>query len=219
MSNEFLEGLRVNAQPRSVVSEFLDIVYILQREGYNIRKIPQKMGGKKSPRWTTIGDLRLPESLLVKYPQLRKDYQIGRNINEMKRILAGKSRVKCTDEQLEILNEIFSGKNTSMEELIEVIKILAEDMAENGGNVNNIQLRDKNVGATLGKLYYDGIISHKAREEFVKRGYDADFPIGQRIIGARRLVDGSKTNYSATPEQINELKKYINPSRTYTKDK
>ena len=81
-----------------------------------------------------------------------------------------------------------------------------------------IQLRNKNIGITLGRLFFDGLISQEGRNRLVEKGYDADFPIGQRIIGARRLIDGSKTNYVATPKEIEELKKYIRPSRAYTKD-
>lgn len=217
MSNDFLDGLKVNVRPRSVVSEFLDVVSIMQKEGYSIRKIPQKIGGRKASRWTTLADLNLSESIFNKYPQLQREYPIGRNINEMKRVLAGKSRTKCTEEQLAILNDLFAGKATSIQELIEVIEIVAEDMNKNEESLDDLQLRYKNQGVTLGKLYYDGAISQEARDHLVEKGYDADFPIGQRIIGARRLIDGSKTNYFATPEEIAVLKKYIRPPRTYIK--
>ena len=83
MSNDFLNGLKVKVEPISKVSQFLDVACILQREGYDLRKIPQKVGGRKESKWTTIADLNLPEDIFNKYPQLQRDYKIGRNINDM----------------------------------------------------------------------------------------------------------------------------------------
>lgn len=220
MSNDFLDGLKVNVEPRSKVSEFLDVAVALHSEGYNLRKIPQKMGGRKESRWTTIADLDLPETIFNKYPQLRAEYQIGRNINDMKRLMAGKIKLQCTEEQLSMLNDYLGGKKTAMQELVEVMEILDSDIKNEWESIIElqIQLRNKNIGITLGRLFFDGLISQEGRNRLVEKGYDADFPIGQRIIGARRLIDGSKTNYVATPKEIEELKKYIRPSRAYTKD-
>ncbi len=219
MSNDFLDGLKVDVKPRNKVSEFLDVASALHNEGYDLRKIPQKVGGRKEGRWTTLADLNLPESVFNKYPQLRAEYHIGRNINDMKRLMAGKIKLQCTESQLAMLNDYLGGKKTAMQELIEVIKIMDIDLKNRWENIAQLQLqvRNGNIGITLGKLYYDGLISQEARNKLVEKGYDADFPIGQRIIGARRLINCSKTNYVASPEEIEELKKYIRPSRAYAK--
>ena len=220
MSNDFLNGLKVKVEPISKVSQFLDVACILQREGYDLRKIPQKVGGRKESKWTTIADLNLPEDIFNKYPQLQRDYKIGRNINDMKRLMAGKIKLQCSKEQMAILNDYLGGKKTAMQELVEVMEILDYDLKNRWENLMELQLqlRNRNIGITLGKLYYDGLISQEARDSLVEKGYDADFPIGQRIIGARRLIDGNRTNYVASPEEIKKLKKYIKPSRTYIKD-
>lgn len=138
----------------------------------------------------------------------------------MKRLMAGKIKLQCTEEQLSMLNDYLVGKKTAMQELVEVMEILDSDIKNEWESIIDlqIQLRNKNIGITLGRLFFDGLISQEGRNRLVEKGYDADFPIGQRIIGARRLIDGSKTNYVATPKEIEELKKYIRPSRAYTKD-
>lgn len=188
MDNSYKDSLKVETKP-DIVSEFLSVALVLRDEGYDVKKIKQKTGGRNNPRFTLLEDLNLPESMYNKYPQLRKDYPIGRRINDMNYIIKQSTRIKATDSQRELLKEIFDGKKSAVQELIEVLSILGEEFEKSYMKIQNLQLRSNNEGVTL----------------------------GQRIIGAKRLIDGKKTNYVASPKEIAALKKYINPSRAYTK--
>lgn len=216
MDNSYKDSLKVETKP-DIVSEFLSVALILRDEGYDVKKIKQKTGGRNNPRFTLLEDLNLPESMYNKYPQLRKDYPIGRRINDMNYIIKQSTRIKATDSQRELLKEIFDGKKSAVQELIEVLSILGEEFEKNYMKIQNLQLRSNNEGVTLGKIYYEGYISQSARDKLKSQGYEFDFPLGQRIIGAKRLIDGKKTNYVASPKEIAALKKYINSSRAYTK--
>lgn len=216
MDNSYKDSLKVETKP-DIVSEFLSVALILRDEGYDVKKIKQKTGGRNNPRFTLLEDLNLPESMYNKYPQLRKDYPIGRRINDMNYIIKQSTRIKATDSQRELLKEIFDGKKSAVQELIEVLSILGEEFEKNYMKIQNLQLRSNNEGVTLGQIYYEGYISQSARDKLKSQGYEFDFPLGQRIIGAKRLIDGKKTNYVASPKEIAALKKYINSSRAYTK--
>lgn len=216
MDNSYKDSLKVETKP-DIVSEFLSVALILRDEGYDVKKIKQKTGGRNNPRFTLLEDLNLPESMYNKYPQLRKDYPIGRRINDMNYIIKQSTRIKATDSQRELLKEIFDGKKSAVQELIEVLSILGEEFEKNYMKIQNLQLRSNNEGVTLGQIYYEGYISQSARDKLKSQGYEFDFPLGQRIIGAKRLIDGKKTNYVASPKEIAALKKYIKSSRAYTK--
>ena len=216
MENNFKESLRVENKP-DIVNEFLSVATVLRDEGYDIKKIKQKTGGRNKPRFTTLEDLNLPESMYNKYPQLRKDYLIGRRINDMHNILKSSTRMKATDAQKDALRKIFEVKKSAIRELIEVLNILGEEFEKSYIRIQDLQLRSKNEGITLGQIYYEGLISQDTKDKLKSKGYQYDFPLGQRIIGAKRLIDGKQTNYVASPKEIEELKKYINSSRTYAK--
>ena len=216
MDNNFKDSLKVENKP-DIVSEFLSVALVLRDEGYDVKKIKQKTGGRNNPRFTLLEDLNLPESMYNKYPQLRKDYPIGRRINDMNYIIKQSTRIKATDSQRELLKEIFEGKKSAVQELIEVLNILGEEFEKNYMKIQDLQLRSKNEGVTLGQIYYEGYISQDTKDKLKSQGYEFDFPLGQRILGAKRLIDGKKTNYVASPKEIDVLKKYINPSRAYTK--
>lgn len=216
MDNNFKDSLKVENKP-DIVSEFLSVALVLRDEGYDVKKIKQKTGGRNNPRFTLLEDLNLPENMYNKYPQLRKDYPIGRRINDMNYIIKSSTRIKATDSQRELLKEIFDGKKSAVQELIEVLSILGEEFEKSYVKIQDLQLRSNNVGVTLGQIYYEGFISQDTRDKLKKQGYEFDFPLGQRIIGAKRLIDGKETNYTASPKEIDVLKKYINPSRAYTK--
>lgn len=216
MDNNYKDSLKVETKP-DIVSEFLSVALVLRDEGYDVKKIKQKTGGRNNPRFTLLEDLNLPENMYNKYPQLRKDYPIGRRINDMNYIIKSSTRIKATDSQRELLKEIFDGKKSAVQELIEVLSILGEEFEKSYVKIQDLQLRSNNVGVTLGQIYYEGFISQDTRDKLKKQGYEFDFPLGQRIIGAKRLIDGKETNYTASPKEIDVLKKYINPSRAYTK--
>ena len=216
MENNFKESLRVENKP-DIVNEFLSVATVLRDEGYDIKKIKQKTGGRNKPRFTILEDLNLPESMYNKYPQLRKDYPIGRRINDMNYVLKSSNRIKATDAQKEALKEILDGKKSAIRELIEVLNILGEEFKKSYIRIQDLQLRSKNEGVTLGQIYYEGLISQDTKDKLKNKGYEFDFPLGQRIIGAKRLIEGKQTNYVASPKEIDILKKYINPSRAYTK--
>lgn len=216
MDNNFKDSLKVENKP-DIVSEFLSVALVLRDEGYDVKKIKQKTGGRNNPRFTLLEDLNLLENMYNKYPQLRKDYPIGRRINDMNYIIKSSTRIKATDSQRELLKEIFDGKKSAVQELIEVLSILGEEFEKSYVKIQDLQLRSNNVGVTLGQIYYEGFISQDTRDKLKKQGYEFDFPLGQRIIGAKRLIDGKETNYTASPKEIDVLKKYINPSRAYTK--
>lgn len=216
MDNNFKDSLKVENKP-DIVSEFLSVALVLRDEGYDVKKIKQKTGGRNNPRFTLLEDLNLPESMYNKYPQLRKDYPIGRRINDMNYIIKSSTRIKATDSQKELLKEIFDGKKSAVQELIEVLNILGEEFEKSYMKIQDLQLRSNNEGVTLGQIYYEGYISQRAKDKLKKQGYEFDFPLGQRIIGAKRLIDGKATNYAASPKEIDVLRKYINPSRAYEK--
>lgn len=72
MENSFLDSLKVDPKPESMVEEFLRIAEILKKEGIDISKVRQKTGGRTNPRWTVLGDISLDnvdmEMLFNKYP-------------------------------------------------------------------------------------------------------------------------------------------------------
>lgn len=218
-NNSFLESLKFDVKPRtkSVVQEFLEVAQILQAEGIKILQIKQKIGGRENPRFTIMSDLKENhidvEKLTTKYPELKADYPIGRRINEMKRVLNGNDkRTKVTEEEMQQLHYYLDGKKSANQELIEVIKIIEPDINANIGGISNITLRVNGSGVTLSQLYYEGDISSQTRDRLKEAGYEYDFPLGQRIIRAKRMIDGK---VKAPEAEINELKKHINPSREY----
>lgn len=218
-NNSFVESLKVDVNPRtkSVVQEFLEVAQILQAEGIKILQIKQKTGGRENPRFTTINDLAENDidvkKLTTKYPELKAEYPIGKRINEMKRVINGNDkRAKVTEQEIQQLHYYLDGKKSANQELIEVIQIIEPDINESIGGISNITLRVNGSGVTLAQLYYDSEISSQTRDKLKAAGYEHDFPLGQRIIRAKRIIDGK---VKASEAEINELKKHINPSREY----
>ena len=118
MENSFLDSLKVDPKPESMVEEFLRIAEILKKEGIDISKVRQKTGGRTNPRWTVLGDISLDnvdmEMLFNKYPQLKRNYPIGSKINEIHGVLRGNSKgYKVNQEEMLKLQEIFERKKSA----------------------------------------------------------------------------------------------------------
>ncbi len=222
MENSFLDSLKVDPKPESMVEEFLRIAEILKKEGIDISKVRQKTGGRTNPRWTVLGDISLDnvdmEMLFNKYPQLKRNYPIGSKINEIHGVLRGNSKgYKVNQEEMLKLQEIFERKKSANKELLEVLRIIKEDFNYRNEDIKDLALRSKGKGITLGQLYYDAIISSKTRDKLKDMGYEHDFPLGQRIIRARRILDGKVADSTLNDQEKQELKGYIGLSRTYSR--
>lgn len=224
MDNAFLNSLKVDIKPLSAVQEFLQIAEILKKEGIDISKVKQKIGSRNEQRWTVLSDA-WPDGfdlrqICTKYPNLKLDYPIGRKINEMSKILNGNSKgYKISDEEMAKLQKLFERKKSANKELLEVLRIISPDFTTKAESIKDLVLRTNGKAITLGQLYYDSFISSPTRDLLKQMGYEHDFPLGQRIIRARRLVDGKIKDNSLSNEEKEELKSYIGISRKYSIEK
>lgn len=224
MDNAFLNSLKVDIKPLSAVQEFLQIAEILKKEGIDISKVKQKIGGRNEQRWTVLSDVWPDEfassQMSVKYPNLKLDYPIGRKINEISKILNGNSKgYKVSNEEMAKLQKLFERKKSANKELLQVLRIISPDFNARTEKIKDLVLRTNGKAITLGQLYYDSFISSHTRDMLKQMGYEHDFPLGQRIIRARRLVDGKIKDDSLSNEEKEELKNYIGASRSYNMEK
>ena len=224
MDNAFFNSLKVDIKPLSAVQEFLQIAEILKKEGIDISRVKQKKGGRNDQRWTVLSDVWPDEftcrQMSIKYPNLKLDYPIGRKINEISKILKGNNSVyKVSDEEMVKLQKLFERKKSANKELLQVLRIISPDFTAKAESIKDLVLRTNGKAITLGQLYYDSFISSHTRDLLKEMGYEHDFPLGQRIIRARRLVDGKIKDDSLSDEEKEELKSYIGISRKYSIEK
>ncbi len=224
MDNAFFNSLKVDIKPLSAVQEFLQIAEILKKEGIDISRVKQKKGGRNDQRWTVLSDVWPDEftcrQMSIKYPNLKLDYPIGRKINEISKILKGNnSGYKVSDEEMVKLQKLFERKKSANKELLQVLRIISPDFTAKAESIKDLVLRTNGKAITLGQLYYDSFISSHTRDLLKEMGYEHDFPLGQRIIRARRLVDGKIKDDSLSDEEKEELKSYIGISRKYSIEK
>lgn len=224
MDNAFFNSLKVDIKPLSAVQEFLQIAEILKKEGIDISRVKQKKGGRNDQKWTVLSDVWPDEftcrQMSIKYPNLKLDYPIGRKINEISKILKGNnSGYKVSDEEMVKLQKLFERKKSANKELLQVLRIISPDFTAKAESIKDLVLRTNGKAITLGQLYYDSFISSHTRDLLKETGYEHDFPLGQRIIRARRLVDGKIKDDSLSDEEKEELKSYIGISRKYSIEK
>lgn len=224
MDNAFFNSLKVDIKPLSAVQEFLQIAEILKKEGIDISRVKQKKGGRNDQKWTVLSDVWPDEftcrQMSIKYPNLKLDYPIGRKINEISKILKGNnSGYKVSDEEMVKLQKLFERKKSANKELLQVLRIISPDFTAKAESIKDLVLRTNGKAITLGQLYYDSFISSHTRDLLKEMGYERDFPLGQRIIRARRLVDGKIKDDSLSDEEKEELKSYIGISRKYSIEK
>lgn len=224
MDNAFFNSLKVDIKPLSAVQEFLQIAEILKKEGIDISRVKQKKGGRNDQKWTVLSDVWPDEftcrQMSIKYPNLKLDYPIGRKINEISKILkCNNSGYKVSDEEMVKLQKLFERKKSANKELLQVLRIISPDFTAKAESIKDLVLRTNGKAITLGQLYYDSFISSHTRDLLKEMGYEHDFPLGQRIIRARRLVDGKIKDDSLSDEEKEELKSYIGISRKYSIEK
>ena len=171
---------------KTVLTGLFKILEILEKEGINVGKIPQKIKVDGNVRKTVLSDV-VPNDIILKY-QLDPDYKIGSRLEGMIGTCNGCNTYAITENQKRYAERFgFADRKSSISETLDVLDILYDE----GININKIKkhktIKGKAESTTLMDISQKDVDMEKVIKKY---GLDPNYPIGRKLGDLQYVLTG-----------------------------